>query len=215
MHDAAPENSIPSDAHVPWESIDEGESASENATAEAVAPANAGRSDSAVALRIPQEEPDEPPARGGGWTIPLLCAGIALIACCVLIPQADANRRLMYERQMLKMDLETVERQVAVNGEFLHRVGEDPTLAERLAERQMKVIPEGTRVLELKHESDGTGMSPFQLVSVAPPPPLPPYRPVGGTIAGLCYDSHTRLYLIGSALALIAIGLVLGHAEKH
>ena len=116
----------------------------------------------------------------------------------------------MYDRQMLQMDLETVERQVAVNGEFLHRVGEDPTLAERLAERQMKVIPEGTRVLELKHESDGTGMSPFQLVSVAPPPPLPPYRQVGGAIASLCYDSHTRLYLIGSALAMIAVGLVLG-----
>jgi len=65
-------------------------------------------------------------------------------------------------------------------------------------------------VLELKHESDGTGMSPFQLVSVAPPPPLPPYRQVGGAIASLCYDPHTRLYLIGSALALIAVGLVLG-----
>lgn len=207
MHDSAPENSTPSDAHVPWESIGTGDGAEES---------TAGRGQPVcLPLQVPREEPDEPPARGGGWTIPILCAGIAIIACCVLIPQADANRRLMYERQMLRMDLETVERQVAVNGEFLHRVGEDPTLAERLAERQMKVIPEGTRVLELKHESDGTGMSPFQLVSVAPPPPLPPYRPVGGTIATLCYEPHTRLYLIGSALTLMAVGLVLGHAEKH
>jgi hypothetical protein len=111
---------------------------------------------------------------------------------------------------MLAMDLASIEHQVAVNGEFLKKVGDDPTLAERLAERQMKVIPEGTRVLELKHENDGTGMSPFQLVSVAPPPPLPPYRRVGGTIANLCYDPHTRLYLIGAALVMIAVGLVLG-----
>ena len=33
-------------------------------------------------------------ATGGGWTIPLLCLGIAVIACCLVIPQADANRRL-------------------------------------------------------------------------------------------------------------------------
>jgi hypothetical protein len=222
MPDPLPQNAIPSDAHVPWESIDAGEESGQlqeigqakNATAEAVAPAKpgfAGATASAVALSAPQPEPDEPPSPGGGWTLPLLCAGIALIACCVLIPQADANRRLVYERQMLVMDLESIEHQVAVNGEFLKKVGDDPTLAERLAERQMKVIPEGTRVLELKHESDGTGMSPFQLVSVAPPPPLPAYRRVGGTIADLCYDPHTRLYLIGAALVMIAMGLVLGH----
>src|SRR5215212_8216660 len=38
-----------------------------------------------------------PAPKGGGWTLALLCAGIALIACTVLIPQADANRRLVYE----------------------------------------------------------------------------------------------------------------------
>lgn len=209
MPDPLPQNPIPSEAHVPWESIDSGEEGeqSNNATADAVAPE---MSTSAVAYSAPQQESDSPPLPGGGWTLPLLCAGIALIACCVLIPQADANRRLVYERQMLAMDLASIEHQVAVNGEFLKKVGDDPTLAERLAERQMKVIPEGTRVLELKHENDGTGMSPFQLVSVAPPPPLPPYRRVGGTIANLCYDPHTRLYLIGAALVMIAVGLVLG-----
>src|SRR4051812_27466761 len=38
-----------------------------------------------------------PAPRGGGWTLALLCGGIALIACTVLIPAADANRRLVYE----------------------------------------------------------------------------------------------------------------------
>jgi hypothetical protein len=153
--------------------------------------------------------------RGGGWTLPVLCAGIALAACCVLIPQADANHRLVYDRQMLTMDLQTVERQISVNQEFLKKVSEDPALAQRLAERQMKVIPEGTRVLELQHEADGSSMSPFQLVSVAPPPPLPPYRPVGGTIATLCYDSHTRLYVIAVSLLMMAMGLVLGATPER
>src|ERR1044072_7320440 len=52
------------------------------------------------------------PTRGGAFTIPLLCAGIAIIAACLLIPQADANRRLAYERVKLQADLETVEKQV-------------------------------------------------------------------------------------------------------
>ena len=155
---------------------------------------------------------DEGPAPRGaaGWTLPLLCAGIALIASAVLIPQADANRRLSYERQMLQMDLDSVEKQIAVNAEFLKKVGEDPTLAERLAERQMKVVPEGTRVLELRHEPDGGAMSPFQLVNVPPPPPMPAYKPVGGTLASLCYNARTRLYLVGIALGMMATGLVFG-----
>jgi hypothetical protein len=157
-------------------------------------------------------EPEEPPARGGGWTISVLCAGIALIACCVLIPQADANRRLAYERETLQRDMQNIEQQIQVNQEFLKKVSDDPTLAQRLAERQMKVIPEGEHVVDLTHEPEG--MSPFQLVNVAPPAPLPPYRPVGGTLARICYGPHSRLYLIGMSLGLIATGLVLGASPQ-
>lgn len=148
----------------------------------------------------------------GGWTLVLLCAGIALIACCVLIPQTDANRRLAYERQKLQLELQNIEYQVKVNEEFLKRVADDPTLAQRLAERQMKVIPEGARVLELTQEPQG--MSPFQLVSVAPPVSMPPYKPIGGTLANVCYGTHSRLYLIGISLGMIATGLVLGYAPQ-
>jgi hypothetical protein len=162
---------------------------------------------------VPQQE--DTSTTGGGWTLPLLCAGVALIACCALIPQADANRRLAYERQQLQMDLQTVAKQIAVNEEFLRKVGQDPTLAERLAERQMKVIPQGSRVLELSRDGGGASMSPFQLVSVPPPAPLPPYKPIGGVIASLCYDNHTRLYVIGLALGMIATGLVLGGTPEQ
>ena len=160
----------------------------------------------------PKFEQQSPAPQGGGWTLPVLCAGIALIACCVLIPQADSNRRLAYEREGLTRDLHSIEQQIDVNREFLKKVADDPTLAQRLAERQMKVIPEGAHVVDLTHEPEG--MSPFQLVNVAAPAPLPPYRPVGGTLARICYGQHSRLYLIGVSLAMIATGLVLGAASS-
>src|SRR5205814_4490869 len=93
---------------------------------------------------------EQSPSGGGGWTIPFLCAGIALIACCVLIPATDENRRLAYERERLKADLDQLQKQVEVNHDFLKRVGEDSSLAERLAQRQMKMVREGTSMLELK-----------------------------------------------------------------
>ena len=159
-------------------------------------------------------EPQTTVPSRGGWTLPVLCAGIALIACCVLIPQADANRRFAYERAMLQSDLESIQKQVQVNEQFLKKVADDPELAERLAQRQMKIIREGTRVLDLRHDVAPT-MSPFQLVTVASPPPLPPYQPVGGALAAVCREPRSRLYLSGGALILIATGLVLGYAPTR
>ena len=205
MSDPSSELADSSSAHVPWDSIEADDAALEGDA-------------SAREAEAPAEPPglhDDPPVRAGGWTLPLLCAGLALIACCVLIPQADANRRVAYERQMLRSDLESIEKQIKVNDEFLRKVADDPTLAQRLAERQMKVIPQGTRVLELKHEQEGNSMSPFELVSVAPPPPLPPYKPLGGVIAALCYNPQSRLYLIGASLLMIAVGLVMGYAPDR
>jgi hypothetical protein len=222
MSDPDLRKSDSSEAHVPWETLEaeelpEDESRSDAALFPLPSVEGGGEDIHEAPLIVPHPNPlaegegrKQPAHVGGGWTLPLLCAGIALIACCAVIPQADANRRLAYERQQLQLDLQTVEKQIAVNTEFLRKVGQDPTLAERLAERQMKVIPQGSRVLELSHDAGGASMSPFQLVSVPPPPPLPPYKPISGVIANLCYDNHTRLYVIGIALGMIATGLVLG-----
>jgi len=147
----------------------------------------------------------------------MLCLGIGLIACCLLIPLADSNRRLAYDRQRLRADLESLQTQAATNDQFIRRVHDDPSLAERLAQSQMKQIREGSSILPLKETSRAGGQvtagggdaSPFQIVAVQPPPPLPPYRPVGGTIANLCYRPHTRLYVMGAGLLLMAGGLVL------
>jgi hypothetical protein len=158
-----------------------------------------------------------PPASGGAFTIPLICLGVGVIAMCLLIPAADEVRRLAYERDRLKADLEQLQEQVATNDSFLRRVAEDPVLAERLARRQMKMVPEGTAVLDLKSVNTtaaGTGqeMSPFLLVTVPPPAPMPPYRPIGGVLANACRHPKTQLYLIGGALMAIASGLVLSRS---
>lgn len=228
-------------AQLPWESLD----APDEPTASAD-----GRGDVALLTEAPAEpadaygadldavdyaspvpaEPVEddlgPPPTGGGWTITMLCLGIGIIACCVIIPQADANRRLAYEREKLKIDLDSIRKQLSTNDEFLRRVADDPNLAERLAQRQMRIIREGSRVLELKKPvtpgSRGAAMgslmaddvSPFHLVHVAPPPPMPPYQSKGGRLASLCYDPRKRLYLMGAGLLLMAAGLVMGFGPK-
>jgi len=149
---------------------------------------------------------------GGAFTIPLICIGIGLIALCLLIPAADENRRLAYERGRLKADLEQLHQQVATNDAFLRRVGDDAGLAERLARRQLKMVPEGTAVMDLKSEPPHAEMSPFLLVTVPPPAPMPPYRAVGGFLAEACRHPKTQLYLIGASLLMIASGLVLSRS---
>src|SRR5215210_4348463 len=132
-----------------------------------------------------------------GWTIMLISAGIGLIACCVLIPQADENRAMSYECQKLKIDLEHLDKQVEVNQEFISRLGRDPGLVERLAQRQLKFVREGTRVLDLQEPHLPGEESAFSLVSIRPPAQMPPLELRRGRMAALCRDPKVRLYSIG------------------
>jgi hypothetical protein len=173
-------------------------------------------------VHTPWDPPAEPDADGGPvpsagsiWTIPLLCMGIGLIACCLLIPAADDNRRLAYERERLRRDLETVNEQVRINDLFLEKLASDPALAERLATRQMGMVREGANVLRLRAEEQSTSLSPFLLVSVPPPDPLPEYAPIGGRLAAFCRHPRTQLYLTGAGLLMIAVGLVLSSAPAY
>jgi hypothetical protein len=173
----------------------------------------------AAAAAATMTRPAPTAASGGAFTIPLICLGVGVIAMCLLIPAADEVRRLAYERDRLKADLEQLHKQVATNDAFLRRVAEDPVLAERLARRQMKMVPEGTAVLDLKSVNTTAAggqpeMSPFLLVTVPPPAPMPPYRPIGGMLANACRHPKTQLYLIGGALMAIAAGLVLSRSSS-
>lgn len=152
--------------------------------------------------------------RGGWWTIPLLCAGIGLIACCLLIPQADKNRQLAYEKEKLRRDLDQLQRQIQVNDDFLKKIAEDPNLTQRLAQRQMKVVREGSAVLEFKDPRNSENVSPFLLTHLPPPDPLPSYQPVGGRFAAMCRNAKTRLRILGVGLMLVAAGMILGGSPR-
>lgn len=154
-------------------------------------------------------------ASGGGWTIMFLCAGIAIIAACVLIPEADENQRLLWQSERLRLDLEHTQKEVATNEEFVKHIAEDPILQERLAQRQLKYVRTGTGVLDLGQKDELGSHSPFPLVSVAEAPQLEPAKTVGGKFAMLCRDPKSRLYMMGGALMLVALGLVLGASGNH
>jgi len=185
---------------LPWDSIGVGVAAS----------AEASEPPLVWSVTQPYIEPPLPVSSGGGWTLPLLCAGIALIACCILIPLADQNHQLVYRREQMQQDLDQLKRQIATNDEFLKKVADDPALAERLAQRQMKVVRQGTAVLEFRNHAGREQASPFLLMAVPPPPPLAEYKPIGGKLAQLCRNPRGRLYTTGAGLLLIAAGLVLG-----
>jgi hypothetical protein len=149
------------------------------------------------------------------WTIPALCIGLAIIASCILIPAADENRRLAYDREGLKADLAQLQKQASVNDAFLGKLHEDPSLAERLAQRQMKMVREGTQVLKLENEGPARSLiSPYLLVTIPPPAERMPYVPVGGKLAEFVRPEKNQLYLIGAGLLLVAMGLVFGANAK-
>ena len=192
-------------AHTPWEALE---------LTPADAPGMTEAEEEAVDPVVMEEkkaDDAEPGSCGGGlFTIPLLCLGLGIIACCVLIPAADENRRLAYERDKLQLDLDHLKNQAATNDAFLKNLANDPTLAERLARRQMKMVPQGTSVLELKSQKSAGDMSPFVLVTVPPPAEMPPYKPVGGFLSDACRHPKTQLYLIGGGMMMIACGVVMG-----
>jgi cell division protein FtsB len=177
-------------------------------------------------LLVEEEEDELPPVAAGekmGWTLAVLCLGLGLISACVIVPQADANHQLVYQREKLRLDLAQIQNQVAVNKEFLAKMENDPQLIERLAQREMRSVPKGETVLDLKPaggaaeaggvSADAQRMSPFTMINLPPPPPLPAYRPVGGMLAELCRQPRSRLYVLGAGMFLAAAGLVLGEGE--
>jgi len=148
-----------------------------------------------------------------GWTLAVLGAGLAIIAACVLVPAINANRQMRYEHDRLVADKEQVDQQIAVNDEFLKKMSDDPQLVERLAQRQMRVIPQGTAVLQLPGDNDDRPASPFALVDVAPAA-APAYQPTGGILADWCLDSKREMGLIAAGLFLVAVGLICGPANE-
>jgi hypothetical protein len=180
------------------------------------------RGGSASTRSVPETRDPKPETRSevrdSIWTLPLLCLGLSIIACCVLLPASDANRKLVLEREKLKRDLAAVEKQSEVNAMFLNRVSGDPELAERLAQRQMRFIREGTNVLELPQTTSthaGDVMNPFLLTALPGAAPMAKLPPKPGILGKLTVDSRLQLYALGVAMLLLAIALVMGSGSPE
>ena len=164
----------------------------------------------------PAPTPSDPAAASGGaWALPLLAFGLGLIACCLVIPATDDNRGLVFERERLRDELAGLERQVAVNDDFLNRIHGDLELAGRLAERQLRPSEPGVSTLSPTPAGRPGGgnfaMSPFALIRAEPEPyVLVPVPPAGGKLAAYCRRPRTRLAVLGGGLFCCMIGLLGG-----
>jgi len=163
--------------------------------------------DSSAIVKAP-EQPTGP--TGSWWTIPLMCVGIATLACAVLVPAADENRRSVHELAKIERDVTYFEQQSDVNKQFLEHVSTDPTLAERLALRQLRLTRVASRVVQMPRRDDPFSMSPYALVTIDPPTPMPAYRPLAGFISTYFLDTKGQIYLVGLGVLLTAAGVILG-----
>ncbi len=147
---------------------------------------------------------------GAWWTLPLLTAGIGLIACAMIVGQVDQNRRMAWQKNKMQQDLDYLQKQAQTNEQFVDRLSQDPNLVERLAQRQMRMVREGSAVVELKNKDQSEISSPFRLVNIPPPAPVKPYEPTGGLLGNLFGSPRQRLWAYGVGTFLIAAGLIMG-----
>lgn len=151
---------------------------------------------------------------GGWWSYPALTIGIAIIACALIVAQVEENRLMSWQKNKLQQDVEHLREQVRVNQEFLDRLNVDEALVERLAQRQMKLVREGSAALELEGETNEI-RSPFTLVRVPPPPEVEPYQPDSGPLTQIFGTAHRRVWAFGAGALLIAASLILGVSVKR
>jgi hypothetical protein len=88
-------------------------------------------------------------------------------------------------------------------------------VAERLAQRQLRQIRQGTSVLELKGVDEKATASPFQMITVPPPPPVNEYQPLQGFLGDVCADARRQMYSVALGMFLVAVSLVLGVSGKE
>lgn len=163
----------------------------------------------------PEDTFESAGSTGAWWTIPLTFVGIAIVACAMLIPAADENRRDNYELAKIERDVDYFDRQSAVNQDFLKRVNTDATLAERLAMRQLHQTRQGVKLAPINGKPDRFGASPYAMTRLDPPPPLPPYQPVPGRLSEWFLGGKNPQQMAGLGLVVAGAGVMLGGLRKR
>ncbi|MEM8872871.1 MAG: hypothetical protein AAGD32_01315 [Planctomycetota bacterium] len=153
-------------------------------------------------------------AVGNLWAIPVLCLGLGLMACAVLVPAAAETRDLALRRDVLQQDLDHLDMQAARNAQLLNRIGQDPVLAQRLERRQLNRVEEGAEQVAIGLEPSPFASTPFALVAVETPSEIPVATTRGGRLMEACLDGRGRLVVFGFAGLCIATGLVCGSVRE-
>jgi hypothetical protein len=148
------------------------------------------------------------------WTIPALCLALGLIAVCVIVPQAEANKKMAVDREQLTRDLAYVNQQVVVNQTFIDSFSSDPDLTERLAQREMKQVRAGTEIISFAPPKLRRVQNPTDMLRIPRPDPVPPYVPPMGMLGTICGDDRKQLYAVALGLFAVAATLVIGAGAK-
>ena len=88
------------------------------------------------------EEQDDLTPERGGWVISLVCIGVAIIAACLLLPLAEENHQLAWQREKLKTDLTQIQQQVKVNEEFLGKIEKRPHVGRAIGPAADEIDPQ-------------------------------------------------------------------------
>lgn len=160
-------------------------------------------------MRSAQKALRPPGLSGAWWSIPMLSAGICLISSAMIIQQVEENREMAWQRNKLKNDIEHIEKQLNANDDFITRIGKDSGIAERLAQRQMKMIRQGSAVLDVKGLDNSCESSPFRLITIPPPPLVKPYERAPGLLTRLFANPQIRLIAYGLGSFMLAVAIVL------
>lgn len=152
---------------------------------------------------------------GAWWTLPMMCLGLTIIACALIVPAVDENRRELHQLTRLERDVRYFQMQSEVNKQFLEHVSTDPALAERLAMRQLRMTRPDSRIVPIPQTGNPFAMSPYALVTLDPPPPVPDYQPLGGVLSRYFLDPQTQIYLTGIGILLTAAGVILGGGQTR
>ena len=147
------------------------------------------------------------------WAIPLMCLGLGLLACVVLIPASGESRRLARQRDELVREVDRLQAQADRNAEFLHRLGRDADLGRVVAERQAGGGGQVYESIALPGMDTELAASPYAMLTLPEPPPLPPPATVGGRLAAWCRDAELRPWLLAGSLLTTAAGLLLGRPK--
>jgi len=141
-------------------------------------------------------------------TFLLVLIGLVMIGLCVVIPAREANRQLAWDLQKLKNEVAHVEKQVAVNKDFLNSIPTDPALVDRLAMRQLK-LSDSTKQ-EVRFDASGTGfmLSPFALMRIGPAEQTGAYQPDWPITAQIFCTPSIRIFFLTGGLLLVGIGLL-------